>query len=70
MSVEPRLLDVEAASAYLGNVSPWTLRKWIQKGRLKPVRLPSTKHKGRDGRRLLFDRTDLDRLIEEGKEHQ
>lgn len=51
-----RLLTLREAAAYLG-VSYWTVRSWIESGRLPHVRLP--------GRRLLrIDRADLDRLVE------
>jgi len=52
----PRLLDVEAAAAYLG-VSAWTVRDLVERGSLSRVALPGV-------RRLLFDRCDLDRLID------
>jgi excisionase family DNA binding protein len=52
----PRLLDVEAAADYLG-VSAWTVRDLVERGTLSRVALPGV-------RRLLFDRCDLDRLIE------
>jgi len=52
----PRLLDVEAAASYLG-VSPWTVRDLVEHGSLSRVALPGV-------RRLLFDRCDLDRLVE------
>jgi excisionase family DNA binding protein len=67
MTAEQRLLDVEEAAQYLGGISTWTVRGLIQKGHLKPVRLPSVRHKGEDGRRLLFDRRDLDALIDARK---
>jgi hypothetical protein len=56
----PRLLDVDAAGAYLG-VSPWTIRDLHTSGRL-PIA------GDRELRRLLFDVRDLDRLIESSKE--
>lgn len=58
--VVSRLLDVDAAAAYLG-VSPWTIRDLDAAGTLKRVRIPL---RNSDLRKLLFDRTDLDRLIE------
>ena len=63
--VLPRLLDVEAASQYLG-VSTWVTRALVDAGTLKRVRLPMPD--GRDLRKLLFDRADLDRLIDGWKE--
>lgn len=65
VQVAPRLLDLEGAARYLGNVSPWTIRDFIAAGQLTPVRLPGPR--GEDLRRILLDRLDLDRLIEEGK---
>ena len=52
-----RLLTLAETAAYLG-VSPWTVRDLQWKGRLPRVAL---------SRRLLFDRADLDRLIEAAK---
>jgi excisionase family DNA binding protein len=52
----PRPLDVEGAAVYLG-VSPWTVRDLVERGTLSRVALPGV-------RRLLFDRCDLDRLVE------
>src|SRR5262245_1964637 len=63
--VTPRLLDVEAAARYLG-VSAWTIRDLDAAGHLPRVRLPLPG--GKELRRLLFDRTDLDRLIERSKD--
>jgi hypothetical protein len=56
----PRLLDVDAAAAYLG-VSPWTIRDLDGAGVLPRVRVPLPS--GAELRRLLFDREDLDRLV-------
>lgn len=66
-----RLVGLPIAAAYLG-VSTWTIRDWQAQGLLAPVALPATSSGkpfglGGKGRRLLFDVTDLDRLIEEGK---
>jgi len=61
----PRLLDDRAAGEYLG-VSRWTVRDLEAAGVLPRVRLPLPG--GRDLRRLLYDRTDLDRLIERSKD--
>ncbi|HXG86743.1 MAG TPA: hypothetical protein VNJ02_00290 [Vicinamibacterales bacterium] len=60
----PRLLDVHAAAAYLGGISTWTLRAYVADGHLRRVELPSVRHRGENSRRLLFDRADLDALIE------
>jgi excisionase family DNA binding protein len=61
----PRLLDVQAAARYLG-VSPWTVRELEWKGVLRRVRVPLPG--GGELRKLLFDKADLDRLIEGWKE--
>jgi hypothetical protein len=63
-SISPRLLDLRAAGAYLG-VSPWTIRDLEANGTLRRVNVPSGP--GRDLRKLLFDRKDLDHLIEAWK---
>lgn len=63
--LDPRLLGVGQAARYLG-VSPWTIRSLEWTGVLPRVRIPLAN--GRDLRKLLFDRADLDRLIELWKE--
>jgi hypothetical protein len=60
-----RLLDLEAAAAYLG-VSPWTIRDLEAAGVLPRLRVPLPG--GRELRKLLFDKADLDRLIDAWKE--
>jgi hypothetical protein len=60
-----RLLDLESAAAYLG-VSAWTVRDLEAAGVLKRVRVPLPD--GKDLRKLLFDKADIDRLIELWKE--
>ncbi len=62
--LDPRLLDIVQAARYLG-VSPWTIRSLEWSGVLPRVPIPLAD--GRDLRKLLFDRTDLDRLIESWK---
>jgi hypothetical protein len=61
---EGRLLDLKATARYL-SVSPDTVRGLWWSGTLPRVRIPT-----RTGelRRLLFDRVDLDRLIERWKD--
>jgi excisionase family DNA binding protein len=54
-----RLCGLHEAAAYLA-VSPWTLRELVWAGQLRRVRLPRV-------RRLLFDRRDLDALIDTSK---
>ena len=62
--VAPRLFDLEATAAYLG-VSPWTVRDLEAGGTLKRVEIPLAG--GATLRKLLFDRSDLDRLVESWK---
>jgi hypothetical protein len=66
--IPPRLLDLEGAAAYL-SVSTWTVRDWAAAGVIERVRLPGGSG-SQDGalHRLLFDRVDLDRLVERGKD--
>jgi excisionase family DNA binding protein len=60
-AVPRRLLELHEAAAYLG-VSPWTVRDLEAAGTIRRVRVPLSG--GRELRRLLFDKTELDRLIE------
>lgn len=55
-----RLLSVQEASERLG-LSSWTIRRWIQLGKIRPVRL---------GSRVLLEQTELQRLVEIGKRVQ
>lgn len=71
-TLPPRLLDREAAAAYL-SVSAATLDRLIQSGALAVIRLPV--ERGRTGlgvpgrtRRILLDVRDLDALIERSRE--
>lgn len=61
--VQPRLLNIHAAAAYL-SVSTWTIRSFVARGQLGTVKLPSVRYKGESNRRLLFDRVELDKFIE------
>ncbi len=66
----PRLLDLAGAAAYMA-VSPWTIRQWEAEGALPRVRIDlqiTNKRRGGECRKLLFDRADLDQLIERSKE--
>ena len=63
-SIPPRLLDIKATAAYLG-VSPWTVRDLEFSGVLQRVNIPLGSRK--ELRKLLFDRLDLDRLVETWK---
>jgi hypothetical protein len=65
LALIPRLLDLDAAATYLG-LSPWTIRDLEAAGVLPRVRVPLPG--GRELRKLLFDKADLDRLIEGWKE--
>ena len=58
MAAEKRLLSVREAAQYLG-VSHRTLWTWAQQGRIPHHHL---------GRRVLFDRLQLDALIDEETE--
>jgi excisionase family DNA binding protein len=60
VSCPPRLLDLDAAAAYL-SVSAWTIRDLIANGTLTRVRVPLPN--GGELRRVLLDREDLDRLV-------
>lgn len=57
-TIDPQLMTMNECAGML-NVSHWRVRDLIEKGRLPIVRL---------GRRVLIDRKDVDRLIEENKE--
>jgi hypothetical protein len=65
--VPARLLDVTAASAYLGGICADSVRALVAQGVLVPVRMPSTRRAGESSRRLLFAREDLDKLIDRWK---
>jgi hypothetical protein len=60
-----RLLDLYTAAAYLG-VSYWTVRDLEAAGVLRRIRIPLTD--GHELRKVLFDKADLDRLIEMWKD--
>ena len=62
--ITPRLLSLRAAANYLG-VSPWTVRDLEARGVLKRVSVPLSA--GAELRKLLFDKVDLDHLIEAWK---
>jgi hypothetical protein len=59
-ALTPRLLDLDTAAAYL-SMSPWTIRDLEAAGVLARVRVPLPS--GRELRKLLFDKADLDRLV-------
>jgi len=60
MTEEKRLLGVEEAAKYLG-VQKSTIYSWAWRRKIPSVKL---------GRRLLFDREDLDQMIETGKRRE
>jgi excisionase family DNA binding protein len=60
-SIEKRLLGREAAAGYM-NITLRSLERLVEKGIVTPVRIVGF-------RRTLFDKQDLDRLIESSK-HQ
>jgi len=65
-----RLLDLASAAAYLA-VSPWSLCEWEALGVVRRVGVPlpvTEKRRGGELRKLLFDRQDLDRLVEAWKD--
>jgi len=57
---EKRLISVEEAAKYLG-VQKSTIYSWAWRRKIPSVKM---------GRRLLFDREDLDRMIEAGKRRE
>ena len=59
--LQPRLVDLRDAGAYLG-ISVRSVANLMANGKLQPVRLLN--------RRLLFDRADLDALIQAVKASQ
>lgn len=59
-TLSPRLLGLQATALYLG-IKPWSVRELTWAGVLRPVKLGRL-------RRLLYDRADLDALIEAGKD--
>ena len=62
-SVRPvRLVTMRQAAEYLA-VSYWTIRHWVDSGKLRAVRLPG------DGRLLRIELDELDRLIAECREN-
>jgi hypothetical protein len=59
-----RLLDLTQTAQYLG-ISAWTVRDLVANGTLQRVSIPLAG--GRELRKLLFDRGDLDRLVDAWK---
>jgi len=57
--LQQRLMSFDASAKYCG-LTGQSLRRLMSRGILRPVRIPTL-------RRVLFDRQDLDELIETGK---
>lgn len=51
------VLDIKEAAHAL-SISPWTVRRYITDGKVKPVRI---------GRRVLLEPAELQRLVEAGR---
>jgi predicted site-specific integrase-resolvase len=71
----PRLLDLKTAATYL-SIGSRTIEDWIRDGLLQPIPMPGSTIKDKSGNviasaksrriaKILLDREDLDRLIEE-----
>jgi len=65
--IHPRLLDLEGAAQYLG-VSSWTIRDMLDAGKIPRVRLPG--EDGKEIRKVLIDRNDLDQLVDQWKDQK
>jgi hypothetical protein len=63
--VTPRLLDLHTAAAYSG-VSEWTVRDLEAAGTVPRIRIPLPN--AGELRKLLFDRRDLDCLVDSWKD--
>jgi predicted DNA-binding transcriptional regulator AlpA len=63
-AVKPRLLDVPEAAVYLG-LPESAIYDFATRGILRRVRIPLD---GRDLRKLLFDKSDIDALIDRWKD--
>ncbi|MFQ5946731.1 MAG: excisionase family DNA-binding protein [Anaerolineae bacterium] len=55
--ISPRLMTMREAAQYLA-VSYWTVRTWVENGKLPAVRLPG------GGKLLRIEVEELDRLVE------
>jgi hypothetical protein len=60
-----RLLDLRGTATYLG-LAPWTVRELEWRGVLRRIRVPLPG--GGELRKVLFDRADLDHLVERWKD--
>ncbi len=56
-NVRPRLVSMREAAQYL-SVSYWTIRGWVESGKLRAVRLPG------GGKLIRIELAELDRLVE------
>ena len=70
-SMQPRLLNMRQAAAYLG-CSFWTARDYVLQGLIPAVDMPPLRPRPGDRRRktlrrVLIDRADLDAFIESRK---
>lgn len=66
--IVPRLLNMHQAAAYLG-CSYWSVRDYVLQGLIPPVDLPPLaaregEHQRKRLRRVLLDRSDLDRFVD------
>lgn len=50
-----KLVDIPKAAEMLGGVSHWTIRGWINAGRLQPTKV---------GRRVMLSEDELERFLE------
>jgi excisionase family DNA binding protein len=57
MDTQKLVLDIRQAAHAL-SIRPWTIRRYIKDGKLKPVRI---------GKRVLIEPSELQRLIEAGR---
>ena len=63
--IHPRLLSEKNSATYL-DISVDSLRVMVDAGRLRRVQLPG--EDGKELRRRLFDRNDLDKLVDQCKD--
>lgn len=61
----PRLVGIKQAAVYL-NISRWTLRHWINQGKIPYVQFPGLKQGNLRGAKV--DLNDLDAFIEQNKQ--
>ena len=52
-----QLYDINAAAQVL-SISPWTIRNYIRKGSIQPLRI---------GRRVLLEEAELERFVSEAR---